>query len=419
MDKRSSIPETRSSLTAERVKTTPAPPAGSITLWDADLTGFGVRIFAPTERHPNGARSFFLNYRVDGRERRFSIGLFPTWTVVAAREEAKALRRLVNQGADPASDKRERREAPTLRDLIDRYIEDHLPRIAAREHKDQRRMLEIIATYLGPDRKVADVHFGDMQAMHRKITESGRPVRANRVLGVASKMFSLALLPRAGESKPWRTALHGNPCKGVERNREEARERFFSPAELAAITVALAEYPAQGPADCIRLIMLTGCRPQEALRARWDHFDAEPGFWVKPSTHTKQRKVHKAPLAPAALELIDRRRKQRDKSEWVFPGAVPGEPLAALWHVWHFVRNRAGLGRDAHVYSLRHTFASVGAGGGLSLQIIGRLMGHTQARTTQRYAHLADDPLREAANKIGNVIASAGKGRRNIVSLKQ
>jgi integrase len=277
---------------------------------------------------------------------------------------------------------------------------------------DQRRMLAEIGEKLGRDRKVADVHFGDIEAMHRRITESGRPVRANRILGIASKAFSLSLRPQAGEDKPWRDAAAGNPCKGVARNREEARERFFSQAELSAISDALAVYPVQTPADCIRLIMLTGCRPNEALRATWEEFDAEPGFWVKPSAHTKQRKVHKAPLSPAALELIGRRRQERDENNpWVFPGAVPGAPLAALWHVWHHVRDRAGLGKDAYVYTLRHSFAAIGAGGGLSLRIIGRLLGHTQQRTTQRYAHLADDPLKEAADKIGAVLAGAASSK--------
>src|SRR5262249_54896022 len=95
-----------------------------------------------------------------------------------------------------------------------------------------------------------------------------------------------------------------------------------------------------------------------------------------------------------------------------------GENLAALWHVWHFVRDRVGLGADARLYDLRHTFASVGAGGGLSLLIIGRLLGHTQPRTTARYAHLADDPVREAAEKITTVITGAGK-KTSIIPLRE
>ena len=170
-------------------------------------------------------------------------------------------------------------------------------------------------------------------------------------------------------------------------------------------------------ADCVRLVMLTGARPAEAMKASWEEFDKEPSYWVKPSAHVKQRKTHKLPLSPAAIELIDRLRKTR-KDKWVFPGDKPGEHLAALWHVWHFVRKEAGLGKDARAYDLRHSYASVGAGGGLSLPIIGRLLGHTQPRTTQRYAHLADDPLREAAEKIGRVITGAGKPGAPIVPLR-
>ena len=163
--------------------------------------------------------------------------------------------------------------------------------------------------------------------------------------------------------------------------------------------------------------MLTGARPSEAMRARWPEFDAEPGFWVKPSAHTKQRRVHKLPLSPVAIELVERLRTNR-KGEWVFPGDKKGEHLAALWHVWQSVRERAGLGQEARLYDLRHTFASLGAGGGLSLPIIGRLLGHTQPRTTQRYAHLADDPLREAAEKIATVITKAGKQGAPVTALR-
>ena len=217
-------------------------------------------------------------------------------------------------------------------------------------------------------------------------------------------MFSLSLVPKAGETLAWRNAVQGNPCKGIEKNHEEAKERFFSQSELTAISDALAKYDGVG-ADC----MLTGARPAEAMRAQWDEFDKEPGYWIKPSAHVKQRKTHKLPLSPAAIELVDRLRKKR-KGKWVFPGDKPGEHLAALWHVWHFVRKETGLGMETRVYDLRHTFASVGAGGGLSPPIIGRLLGHTQPRTTQRYAHLADDPLREAAEKITTVITGKGKG---------
>jgi integrase len=379
---------------------------GSEMWWDDDpkATGFGVRSY------PGGGKSFFIDYRLNGVQRRFTVGPFPRWSAEAARERAKELRRGIDQGQDPAGAKRERRTAPTVQDLIDRYIADHLPKKSAVESrvKDEKKMLAEIGDKLGRHTKVAEVHGGDIQDMHRRITKSGRPVRANRILAVCSKMFSLALVPRAGETLPWRNAAQGNPCKGITRNHEEARERFFSQPELTAIGDALVKYDGVA-ADCVRLILLTGCRPSEAIAAQWEEFEREPSYWIKPSAHTKQRKTHKLPLSPAAIELIGRLRRKRN-GKWVFPGRRPDEHLATLEDVWNFVRDETGLGKDAYVYSLRHSFASVGAGGGLSLPIIGRLLGHTQPRTTQRYAHLADDPLREAAEKITTVITGKGKG---------
>jgi integrase len=416
MGKRTKKPER---LDTDFVRNVDLPQTGAVTYWDNDpkVSGFGVRIYA------GGGRSFFLNYRHEGRERRYTIGAFPRWSVTAARERAKELRSEIDRGNDPAGQKRERREAPTVQDLIDRYIDEHLPRKSGAEQRvnDEKKMLEEIGEQLGKHTKVADVHGGDIRDMHRKISESvgragPRAVRANRILAVASKMFSLSLVPMPGENTPWRNAAQGNPCKGIERNHEEGRERFFSQPELAAITDALAEYPGVA-ADCVRLVMLTGCRPAEAMGAAWSEFDKEPGYWVKPSAHTKQRKVHRLPLSPPAIELLDRLRKKH-KGTWVFPGDIAGEPLKALWHVWHFVRRKTGLGQDARVYDLRHTFASVGAGGGLGLPIIGKLLGHTQSRTTQRYAHLADDPVREAAEKITTVITGAGKPAAEVVPIR-
>jgi integrase len=333
----------------------------------------------------------------------------------AAREQAKKLRKEIDQGVDPAGDKRAR-TAPTVQDLIDRYIADHLPKksVVGPRLRDEKRMLAEIGARLGRHSKVADIHGGDIADMHRRITESGRPVRANRILAIASKMFSLSLVPMPGETLPWRNASLGNPCKGIERNHEEAKERFFSQSELTAISDALARYRG-GAADCVRLIMLTGCRPIEAMKATWEEFDKESGYWIKPSAHVKQRKTHKLPLSPAAIELVDRLRKKR-KGRWVFPGDKPGQHLTVLSRVWEFVRKETGLGEDARIYDLRHSYASVGAGGGLSLLVIGKLLGHTQPRTTTRYAHLSDDPLKEAANKIGNAIA--GKDSADIVTLR-
>jgi integrase len=458
-------------LTNDLIETLKAPSRGALTRWDNEpkARGFGVRIFAPTKQNPAGVRSFFINYRIDGIERRHTIGKYPIWSAAAARAEAQELRKRIDRGEDPANAKRERREAATVRDLVDRYIRDHLPNKAVMEiaHRlnDERRMLDLIGESLDWRRKVAEIHYGDIEAMHRQITEKRGPVRANRVLSIASKAFSLSLKPLAGENKPWRDAAAGNPCRGVERNPEEGKERFFSEAEIAALSDALNEQGDRAAADCLRFIMVTGCRPGEAMKATWTQMEVEPGYWVKRSAHTKQRKVHRVPLSPPALALLEQLRERRtanDKNPHIFPGQIAGAPIAQIWAAWYSARDRATMALwksrkteiasmlaeleaalkriptiddckalaeqrgialpicllDTRPYDLRHTFASVGAGGGLSLHIIGKLLGHTQARTTQRYAHLADDPLREATRTIGAVISGAGQPSAKLLAIK-
>jgi integrase len=360
-----------------------------------------------------------LSYWRDGTERRYRIGSWPDWSVIAARAEARETRQRVDRGEDPAADRRAWRDAPTLQDLVERYKREHLPHKSERSRRDDGTMAGHILRHIGADRKVADVHHGDLVALHRAITACGHPVLANRTLACASCMFSLALRPMAGENRPWRDQAQGNPCKGVKRNPEVAKERFLSGAEIAAVVEALDTYGHTPTADCIRLIMLTGCRPDEAIVATWVQFDAQPGFWIKPAATTKQRRDHKLPLSAPALQLIADIRERRGEvaaGDHVFPGRKAGQPLSQLRYCWDVVCKHAGL-NGVRIYDLRHTFAAPGAGGGLGLPLIGRLLGHTQHRTTMRYAHLADDPLREAADKIASAITKAGQGGK-IVRLR-
>jgi integrase len=401
-------------LTEGLIRARKPPRRGSSLVWDNEVTGFALRVFAPSKAHPEGARTFLLSYWINGGERRFRIGSWPDWSVTAARAEAKAVRQRIDRGEDPANDRRERREAPTMLDLAERYKAEHLPRKSKQSQHDDGVMVGHILRKLGADRRVADVHHGDIVALHRAITDSGHPVLANRTVSCASRMFSLALKPMAGEDRPWRDQAQGNPCKGIQRNQEQAKERFLSAAEIAAVVEGLDAYGRTSAADCIRLILLTGCRPGEAMLATWVQFDAQPGFWIKPSSHTKQRKDHRLPLSAPALQLIADIRASRgavEPDDYIFPGQRAGQPLRQLRTCWDAVGKHAGL-RNVRIYDLRHTFAAMGAGGGLGLPIIGRLLGHTQSRTTQRYAHLADDPLRAAADKIAKAITGAGKGAK-------
>ena len=250
--------------------------------YDGEVKGFGLRV-------TKGARSFILNYRVHGVERRYTIGSFPDWKVSAAREEAKRLKRLVDQGRDPMGERHEERAAPTINDLVDRYLCEH----AARKREGSRREDEsLIRQWIKPElgnKKVSDLRHADVERLHRKITVHGTPTRANRIAALLSKMFSLAIR--------WEMRAD-NPARGIERNSEEKRNRYLAGDELRRLTDALATHPNQDAANAIRLLLLTGARRGEVLGASWDQFELKEGVWTKPSSHTKQKREHRVRCRP-------------------------------------------------------------------------------------------------------------------------
>ena len=381
-------------LSDKLVKALERPAEGNHVTYDDTVRGFGVRITAA------GARAFILNYRAGGRERRLTIGAYPDWSVAAAREEAKRLKRGVDQGNDPMGERHAERGAPTVKDMAARYVEEYLPRKDSRSQKNDLAILRNdILPRLGA-MKVANVRRADADALHRHVTKRA-PIRANRVLAVLSKLFNQAII------WDWRS---DNPCRGVERNPENRRTRYLSQAEIARLSEALAEYPNQIAANAVRLAILTGARSGEIMVAKWSEFDLEHGVWTKPSHHTKQRSEHRIPLSAAALELLAGMADQaKPGQEFAFPGRNSREHIKQLRSCWHWVSKRAEL-KDARLHDCRHTFASLLASAGVSLHMVGALLGHTQPQTTHRYAHLYDEPLREATERVGAVVTAAGEG---------
>lgn len=375
-------------LTNALVRAAEPPERGQQFVWDTEIKGFALRVTA------RGAKAFVVDYRARGRQRRITIGSYPDWTVAAAREEAKALKREVDRGGDPMGQRHEETSAPRVRDLWERYESEHLPSKAERTQRDERAIwLKLILPALGTTR-ISDVSHEDVQALHRQITQKrGTPVRANRTVEVLRKAMNLAI--RWG----WRM---DNPARGIRRNPEDKRTRYLSQEELARLSVALERHPERVSVNAIRFLMLTGARRGEVLNARWDQFDLRAGIWTKPSAHTKQRKEHRVPLSAPALSLLAELRNDADGA-YVFPGKAENQPLTDLKKTWAAVTRAAEI-EDIRVHDLRHTFASILVSRGASLPLIGALLGHTQAATTARYAHLYDEPLREAAELVGAVL---------------
>jgi integrase len=190
-----------------------------------------------------------------------------------------------------------------------------------------------------------------------------------------------------------------NPCHGIKRFDEEGHERFLSEAEIAKLSDVLAAWPNKTVAAALRFLLLTGARRGEVTKATWDQFNFELKTWTKPSAHMKNKKKHVVPLSAPAREVLA---GLPQNGELVFPGC------GGLSKQWQRIRKTAGL-EDVRLHDLRHTAASILATRGASLQVIGKLLGHTQVQTTERYSHIADAALAAAAESIGDVVSNAGK----------
>lgn len=370
---------------------------GDLTVFDGGVPGFGFHV------RPSGHCTFVLQYRAGGCSRKLTLGIYPRVSPVRARKKALLALAAIEKGNDPALIRDLDRAAPTVSDLAKRYLTEYLePKRKASTVREFRRTIEKeILPRLGR-RKVAEVTLADVDKLHRSLRET--PYQANRTVSVLSSM--LARAEKWGIRPP-----SSNPCRHVERFSEKARERFLSSAEFARLGETLRLMEGQiHPSGllAIRLLILTGMRKGEVLSLKWEYLDF-PGARISLPESKTGRKV--LPLtAPVQKILVGADRTTGNP--YVCRGDNSNRPLVGLQKIWERVRVRAGL-ENVRLHDLRHSFASVGAGAGLGLYMIGKILGHTQARTTQRYAHLADDPIKAASEQISSEIAASLEDKSN------
>ena len=362
-------------------------------LWDRDIKGFGVRV------HPSGRKVYVVKYRHHGRVVKKTIGPHGAIPVAAARAHAAEVVTAARTGKDlEGRDLQERHHgAPTVAELSVRFMEEYVP---ARCKPSSARSYGLsIQRYVLPRlgmRRVSEVTRGDVVALHHAMRAI--PYAANRTIGILSAMFTAAEL--------WGFRPEGtNPCRYVKRFREKRRERFLSDDEYRRLGIALREaettgYVAAPAIAAIRLLMLTGCRLSEIMTLRWEDVALEAAELRLPDSKTGAKVVHLGEPAVAVLRGIVRVKG----NPWVIAGRRPGSRVASLHFPWSRIRKRAGLD-DARLHDLRHSFASGGLLVGEGLPMIGKLLGHKQVETTARYAHLADDPIKAAADRIASRIA--------------
>lgn len=384
------------------------------TLWDAETRGFGAR------KQVRDA-VYVLKVRIHGRQRFFTIGKHGApWTPETARKEAMRLLGLIAEGKDPATTRDEAANALTVEALSKSFMARHVEtkRKASTGDFYQHVLDAHVLPTLGK-RRAIDVAKSDVAKLHHDLQE--KPYIANRALAVIASMYSWA-----GKAGLISEGL--NPAFRVEKFEEKPRERFLTSEEIDRLGAALREGETIGlpwavdstkanakhaPREenrrtklspyvtaAIRLLMFTGCRLREILHLEWQHVDMQRGVLFLPDSKTGKKTVVLAAPALAVLASLAK------IGPYVIVGEDAEKPRADLKRPWSQIIKRAQLD-GLRIHDLRHTFASFGAGSNIGLPMIGKLLGHTQARTTERYAHLAVDPLRRSADLIAGQIAHA------------
>lgn len=408
------------------------PPKGEeIWLWDTELKGFFLRVYS------TGRKVYAVKCRAAGRQRIHTIGVHGSpWTPEEARGEAKEALRRASKGEDPNAEKKAAKEALTVEELIDRYLDEGPATKPAKRAStwaiDASNLNRHIRPLLG--RKIAnDVTKADASRAIRDI-EDGKTAKDEKTKARGRARVTGG----AGTARRTRITVaamfawgleHGltaaNPFKGVKLAAAPVRERFLSKAEAGALLDAVAELQAEKGisgefADALKLLLLTGARKTEILGLRWSEVDIERRQLTLPPERTKAggaTGARRIILSPPALAILAERRKSVDsarrrakatgeafaESDFVLPASRGKGHAIGLRRAFVKACAKAKLS-GVRVHDLRHSFASFAVADGASLFLIGKLLGHASARTTERYAHLSGDPLQDAAAMVGRRI---------------
>ena len=365
------------------------------TIRDTDLKGFGARC-------QYGAPSYFLQKKIQGRVRWFTIGPHGApWTPETARKEANRLLYSLSSGVDPHRQRQLTRDKVTTREAADQFLAVYGPKLKPRTRSDYANLFRLYILPAFGSRKISELTKSDIASFHAKLAHI--PAAANYALAVTSKLCSWC------EDIGHRPD-HSNPCRGVKKFRSLKQERFLSLDELRKLGDVLDRVEADGSAGlfailALRLLVLTGARLSEILTLQWAHVDITRSLVFLPDSKTGKKPLRLSAPSIALLEAAPR----VAGNPYVIVGHIGMSHLVNIHKPWYRIRAMAGLD-GVRIHDLRHTFASLAAASGASLPMIGKLLGHTQPQTTARYAHLAEDPIHQLNNQIGNVIADALTG---------
>ncbi len=369
-------------LTDRRVRALGVGPT-QIDYWDTNMRGFGVRISA------QGRKSWVLRYRTNGRQRRLTLGTFPSLGLAAARVAARSALGDVARGDDPAATKQAEQRAGTFRELADLYLEKHARRRKRSWRADERMLNVDLLPVLGATR-AKDVTRREVRALIEAIAHRGAPILANRTLALLRKVFNFGL----DDEFP---GLEGNPCARITPpGVEQRRDRVLTPDEIKRVWTALDRvHPLT--AAVFRLRLLTAQRGGEVLGMQWDelHLEDETDcWWTIPAERSKNKLPHRVPLSPPVVEILEG--LARTDGHWVFPSpTVKDQRIRYSAKAMAKVRERSGVDFVAH--DLRRTAASMMASAGVNRVVIGKILNHAEPGVTAVYDRHSYDPEKRAA----------------------
>lgn len=356
-------------------------------IFDDELSGFGLRVLT------SGRKNLILQYRVGTRTRRMTLGYFPAITAEQARDKALKTLAAVRDGRDPMEERHAFAACPDIKEFCVRFQEIHINVHLKLSTRD--RYEGVIKNYLLPALgrlKITEITRPNVLQLHHSLSKI--PSTANQALTVLSKMLNMA--------EEWGLRPeNSNPCRHVKKYKEKKRERFLSADEMRRLgdTLRMAEEAGLCSLYAIaafRLLILTGARLSEVRTCKWEYVRLDQGIIRLPDSKTGPKFIH---LGRTAIDLLRYLPRKADNPYLICSDHHADKPINDLQTTWRHIRKWAGI-EDVRIHDLRHTFASNAVAMGMSLPMIGRLLGHTQTQTTARYAHLAINPVLEAATKV-------------------
>lgn len=362
------------------------------TLYDTETLGFGVR-------RQRGPVSYFVKTRIKGRQRWVTIGKHGSpWTPETARKEARLILTEADEGFDRLAAKRKESAASTFAQVADRFVEVYGPKLKPRTLEEYQKLID---RYLKPKfgtHRIDAIERSDVAHAHAKWAD--HPRTANHALAVMSKIMSWA---QEHKLRPEQS----NPCLRHKKYRETKRQRYLAAEEIKRLGEALIAAEGEGEissyaANAIRLLILTGARLNEILTLRWSYVDLTRRLLILPDSKTGEKSIALNAPAIDVLKAVPR----LEGNPHVIVGHRTGSAMVDIFKPWSIVRSRAKL-EDVRIHDLRHTFASVAVATGGSLPMIGKLLGHNEPKTTQRYAHLSDDPIARLSEATASQISKA------------